>query len=82
MAELNSANPAISVDTYTSENMFCICSQLSLDDILKRQLEEPLPFSEMIEFYTSCRTGCGSCIPTLRARAKTKDIFFEDQIMD
>lgn len=50
--------------------MFCICSNKALDDIMAAQRDIPLPFEEMLESYTSCLTGCGSCIEELRARTE------------
>lgn len=48
--------------------MYCLCSDESHDDIMEKQRLNPLPFERMIETYTGCAQGCGSCIPELRER--------------
>ncbi|ARV19179.1 hypothetical protein AEP_02252 [Curvibacter sp. AEP1-3] len=45
---------------------YCLCSRKSLADILEFQRFAPLPFDAMIQEYTSCGEGCGSCIPALK----------------
>lgn len=50
--------------------MYCICSNRSFDDILSQQRADPLPLNEMITSYTSCTSGCGSCIKALLAEAE------------
>lgn len=49
--------------------MYCLCSDSSFDDILSRQRNDPLPLDQMIKCYTRCNSGCGTCIPALRAEA-------------
>lgn len=58
--------------------MFCICSNKALDDIMATQRDIPLPFEEMLECYTSCRTGCGSCIDELRARVEAEALMVNE----
>lgn len=48
------------------ESRYCLCSNKSFTDILKSQTLEPLPFDEMVDTYTDCNAGCGSCIEYLR----------------
>lgn len=50
--------------------MYCLCSDKSFASILESQRCRPLPFEEMINEYTECESGCGSCIPWLRAEAQ------------
>ena len=57
--------------------MFCICSNKSIDDILAAQSDIPLEFSEMLECYTSCLVGCGSCIPMIREKMERSDLLIE-----
>ncbi|MHA6844700.1 hypothetical protein ACKZDW_03610 (plasmid) [Ralstonia syzygii subsp. celebesensis] len=57
--------------------MFCICSDKSIDDILSAQRDIPLPFEDMLECYTRCLSGCGSCIDRIRERVKDSQLFFE-----
>lgn len=54
--------------------MYCICSNKSFDDILSQQRADPLPLDQMIAHYTSCSSGCGSCIEALRAEAEMSGI--------
>ncbi len=56
--------------------MYCICSDKSIDDILSAQRAIPLPFEDMLECYTRCLTGCGSCINQIRACVKDSKRFF------
>jgi hypothetical protein len=55
--------------------VYCICSNCSFDDILQKQAEGPLPRDEMIECYTSCNQGCGSCIDALVSEAEMLELF-------
>jgi hypothetical protein len=55
--------------------MYCMCSDASFDDILERQRVRPLPREAMIEQYTGCVAGCGTCIPALMAEARMRDLF-------
>ena len=48
--------------------MYCLCSDESHDDIMRKQRLDPLPFDLMINAYTKCAEGCGSCIEALRER--------------
>lgn len=48
--------------------MYCLCSDESHDDIMKKQRLNPLPFDLMIAAYTGCAEGCGSCIEELQVR--------------
>jgi NAD(P)H-nitrite reductase large subunit len=50
--------------------MYCLCSDSSFDTILERQRTKPLPRELMIEQYTGCSKGCGTCIPALLAEAE------------
>jgi bacterioferritin-associated ferredoxin len=54
--------------------MFCICSNKSIDEIIAAQADIPLPFTEMLECYTSCLSGCGSCIPVILERIKHRNV--------
>ncbi|APC67108.1 (2Fe-2S)-binding protein [Ralstonia nicotianae] len=59
--------------------MFCICSDKSIDDILSAQRDIPLPFADMLECYTRCLTGCGSCVDRIREHVKDHPLFFEEE---
>jgi len=48
--------------------MYCLCSDESHDDIMSKQRLDPLPFHLMIDAYTKCAEGCGSCMEALRER--------------
>jgi NAD(P)H-nitrite reductase large subunit len=58
--------------------MFCICSNKSIDEIIAAQEDMPLPFTEMLECYTSCLSGCGSCIPLILERIERGNVFTHD----
>lgn len=58
--------------------MFCICSNKSIDDIIAAQIDIPLPFIEMLECYTSCLVGCGSCISIIRERVEDENLLPEE----
>jgi NAD(P)H-nitrite reductase large subunit len=58
--------------------MFCICSNKSIDQIVAAQKDMPLPFAEMLECYTSCLSGCGSCIPLIMERLEYKGVHAHD----
>lgn len=48
--------------------MYCICSNKSLDEIVLAQKTKALPFEQAIDKYTSCNTGCCSCINEIYVR--------------
>jgi hypothetical protein len=51
----------------TELNLFCLCSNSSFQQIIERQEFAPMEtFDEMIEAYTSCKEGCGTCIEKLK----------------
>lgn len=54
--------------------MFCICSNKSIEEIIASQRDAPLPFGEMLEAYTDCLSGCGSCIPVIRERTEQEGL--------
>ncbi|AOI68142.1 hypothetical protein WI73_20140 [Burkholderia ubonensis] len=58
--------------------MFCICSNKSIDEIVAAQADIPLPFTEMLECYSSCLDGCGSCIPVLRERVTGNELLLTE----
>ncbi len=45
---------------------YCLCSDAMFEEILERQKQRPLPFQGVLENYTGCLKGCGSCIERLR----------------
>ena len=57
--------------------MYCLCSEKSLEAILAQQRSRPLPLQEMLAEYTSCLTGCGSCIPVLRQRLEEEKLLID-----
>ena len=44
---------------------YCLCSDMSYEDILTKQKNHPLQFKKFIDQYTDCNQGCGSCIDNL-----------------
>jgi bacterioferritin-associated ferredoxin len=54
--------------------VYCLCSNASFDEILDRQRNAPLPSKEMIEQYTGCAKGCGTCISALLAEAEMLEL--------
>lgn len=48
--------------------MYCLCSDKSHDEIMEEQRRAPLSFELMINAYTRCMDGCGSCVEELRER--------------
>lgn len=57
--------------------MFCICSNKSIEEIVAAQSDIQLPFSDMLECYTSCLSGCGSCIESIREELQNKNLLIE-----
>ncbi len=55
--------------------MYCLCSDQSFDNILWKQANSPLPREKMIEQYTRCNEGCGSCTEALLREAENLKLF-------
>jgi bacterioferritin-associated ferredoxin len=47
------------------ETFYCFCSEMSNQEILQKQKENPLDFIQFLEQHTSCNKGCGSCVGDL-----------------
>jgi len=56
---------ALSKSKNQLETFYCLCSELSYQEILQRQKNRPLEFSEFLDEHTGCNKGCGSCIENL-----------------
>jgi len=50
-------------------SQYCVCSNETFEQIADKQRLNPLPFDEMLRFYTGCLDGCGTCIEDLRGFA-------------
>lgn len=57
-----------------STSFYCICSNLSFDDIANLQRQSNLSFLELISTATRCQEGCGSCIEKLRDYLKNENL--------
>jgi len=60
--------------------MYCICSNKTIDKIIDDQREVPLKFDEVLKSYTSCLTGCGSCIPEIRKSMAQEELLYETDL--
>jgi|GEM_PF-3949325 len=60
-------------------NLHCLCSDRSFEAILALQAFAPLPFDALLDAYTGCRSGCGSCIERLRAYVAARGLLIEPE---
>ena len=60
--------------------MYCLCSNKSFEEIIEQQRENPLPFLQLVEIYTSCNKGCGTCIIRLYEKLSTLGLLIESDV--
>lgn len=61
--------------------MYCICSNMSFNDIVLAQKKNPLPFDLAVDQYTGCNSGCGSCISELYVCFEREGLLLPDPVI-
>ena len=56
-------------------SFYCLCSNLSFNEILEKQKICQLPFKELLEQHTRCSKGCGSCVDKLQIYLQSSGFF-------
>jgi NAD(P)H-nitrite reductase large subunit len=60
-----------------NSSFYCICSNLTFDEIFDFQRTNNLPFLELINSHTRCNEGCGTCIEGLSNYLEAKKLLCE-----
>lgn len=60
------------------EDKYCYCSESTFCQIRDKQLANPLSTNEVIQKYTRCLDGCGSCIEDLEIFLTENSAIVED----
>jgi bacterioferritin-associated ferredoxin len=57
-------------------SFYCLCSDMTFEEVAQKA-DNGVTFTELIDKYTDCQRGCGSCIEKLRDYLKSRGIRVE-----